>query len=288
MQSAASALTPDVGAVPHEGAVGDGAPRTSPGSVRVWRPEEFEGLELQQVTASSWPVHRELLVEYQVTLGVAGHGSLFYSGNQHAFSSDFLGVFQPGEVVSGAPQGTWTHHTLRFTQELLKELTAGEPAYLPSAYPKRIRGSLRPLWFAAFTGFTTLNTSIERESRLLSALDSLLKHATTRPQGPPRREHAACLRAMRFLELHFAQNLTLSDLAREARLSKYHLLRSFQHTVGVSPHEYQTCLRIRYAKQLLSRGAPLAAVAIDAGFSDQAHLTRKFKGLVGVTPGQYR
>ncbi|MDI7066180.1 helix-turn-helix domain-containing protein, partial [Klebsiella pneumoniae] len=46
--------------------------------------------------------------------------------------------------------------------------------------------------------------------------------------------------------------------------------------------------RIQYSRAQLRRGYPIADVALDAGFADQAHLQRTFRRLVAATPGQYR
>jgi AraC-like DNA-binding protein len=55
----------------------------------------------------------------------------------------------------------------------------------------------------------------------------------------------------------------------------------------MSPHRYLTYVRVKHAKILLSNGLPIREVAQATGFTDQSHLTRRFKGVVGVTPGQY-
>jgi transcriptional regulator GlxA family with amidase domain len=57
--------------------------------------------------------------------------------------------------------------------------------------------------------------------------------------------------------------------------------------VGITPHAYQTQVRVRHAKSLLCAGLPIATVAAQTGFYDQAHLTRHFKGIVGLPPGRY-
>jgi AraC-like DNA-binding protein len=46
-------------------------------------------------------------------------------------------------------------------------------------------------------------------------------------------------------------------------------------------------MRVFRAKQLLAAGVPIAQAAFDTGFTDQSHLNRHFKRLVGITPGQY-
>jgi AraC-like DNA-binding protein len=82
--------------------------------------------------------------------------------------------------------------------------------------------------------------------------------------------------------------LTADDLAAAAGCSRYAAYRAFRQAYGLSPSDYQRQLRVRTARRLLSAGAAPAEVAADAGFADQAHLTRWFRRYYGVTPGAYR
>jgi AraC-like DNA-binding protein len=50
---------------------------------------------------------------------------------------------------------------------------------------------------------------------------------------------------------------------------------------------YLELVRVNRAREMLRRGEPISRVAFDTGFSDQSHLTRRFKRVVGVPPGQY-
>jgi AraC-like DNA-binding protein len=81
--------------------------------------------------------------------------------------------------------------------------------------------------------------------------------------------------------------MSLRELAAEAGLSKYHLIRAFRRRFGVTPYAYFLERRVERARQLFDRGGSAAAVAAACGFADQSHLTRHFKRIVGVTPGEY-
>jgi AraC-like DNA-binding protein len=81
--------------------------------------------------------------------------------------------------------------------------------------------------------------------------------------------------------------VTLRDLARQTGLSPSHLCRVFRQGTGMTPHAYQLQIRVRRAKTLLLAGCPIAQAATEAGFWDQAHLTRHFKRTIGVSPGRY-
>lgn len=63
--------------------------------------------------------------------------------------------------------------------------------------------------------------------------------------------------------------------------------RGFARAYGVTPHRYRAEARARQAVAAIqSRGLSLAAIAVDLGFSDQAHMTRAVRSLTGRTPKQ--
>ena len=94
-------------------------------------------------------------------------------------------------------------------------------------------------------------------------------------------------RAVEFIQANFRENVSLGNLSEVSNVSKFHLCRAFRHLTGVSPHAYQTHLRLSHAKKLLLRGTPIADVAARLGFYDQSHFGQKFKNFVGVSPKTY-
>ena len=130
---------------------------------------------------------------------------------------------------------------------------------------------------------------LECESRFIATLALLIKryadvHPSEQPLG---REHQAVQQVKRYIEANFAQRISLSELAAQVMLSPYYLLRVFRAGVGLPPHAYLQDVRIRQAQRLIEAGRSLADVAFTVGYSSQSHLTRRFKQIVGVTPGQY-
>ncbi len=95
-------------------------------------------------------------------------------------------------------------------------------------------------------------------------------------------------RAMVFLTQRYAQEISLSELAAVAGLSKFHFLRLFSAHVGVTPHRYHLLLRVARARAMLRCGAEIAHVALATGFCDQSHLTRCFHSVVGVSPRRFQ
>jgi AraC family transcriptional regulator len=92
-----------------------------------------------------------------------------------------------------------------------------------------------------------------------------------------------------YVEAHLDDDLSLTVLADITCLSPYHFSRSFKQATGVGPPRYVIQRRLEHAKRLLRRTRqPLAAIAQEAGFADQSHLTQIFRREMGVTPGRFR
>ncbi len=81
----------------------------------------------------------------------------------------------------------------------------------------------------------------------------------------------------------------IGALAREAELSHRRFVTLFERAVGLAPSEYRRIVRLQRSLDAVAEGArPLAAVAAEHGFADQAHLTREVRALTGLTPSAYR
>jgi AraC family transcriptional regulator len=78
----------------------------------------------------------------------------------------------------------------------------------------------------------------------------------------------------------------LEELAREAGVHRSHLARAFRALHGCTIGELVRELRLGWALERLRRGASIAAVATEAGFADQSHMTRWFVRTLGRTPGR--
>ena len=150
-------------------------------------------------------------------------------------------------------------------------------------YDERSARLLRAAHIAAEQGDRLASSSLLR-----GALAGLLRsHA--RAGTVPDRPSPAAVRAVRdLLEDRLAEPPSLDELARESGMSPFALVRAFRSETGLPPHAYVNHLRVRLARRLLDGGVGPADVAAQAGFADQAHLTRHFKRVVGVPPGAYQ
>jgi AraC family transcriptional activator FtrA len=85
------------------------------------------------------------------------------------------------------------------------------------------------------------------------------------------------------------QQLSVSQLAQEARMSERTFIRRFQATTGMAPGRWITLQRVKRARELLeSSKAPIDAIANACGFGDASTLRRHFQAHLGVSPAAYR
>lgn len=130
------------------------------------------------------------------------------------------------------------------------------------------------------------------EERLTAAVLALSRDAAARPVRPPDRpgrvDPAALATARDLLRQRFAENIAADELARAAGCSRFALYRVFRAAYGFAPSDYRRDLRLRRARALMAEGTAPSTAAAEAGFADQAHLTRWFTRIYGVTPAAYR
>lgn len=94
---------------------------------------------------------------------------------------------------------------------------------------------------------------------------------------------------MEYIDNHLRIPIRMSALAAVAGLSTSYFFYAFRSTLGESPHRYVVRRRIQCAQsQMFSTTDPLATIALECGFADQAHLTRVFKQFTGITPAVWR
>ncbi|MGE5553343.1 MAG: bifunctional transcriptional activator/DNA repair enzyme AdaA [Betaproteobacteria bacterium] len=107
--------------------------------------------------------------------------------------------------------------------------------------------------------------------------------------GEPSPEDSLVGEALRLISVHFAEDLTLRELAARLFVSPFHLQRVFKRVVGFSPAQYLTRQRIEAARALLAdSGLSITAVALSVGFKNPAHFSAVFHRAVGCPPSAYR
>lgn len=117
----------------------------------------------------------------------------------------------------------------------------------------------------------------------------------TQPKAPPQQLHSGGLqprqlrRVFDHIRANISETIPLAALAAIACLSTSHFSRAFKTSVGETPHAHILRLRIEAAMQMMMQtDEPLAQIALTCGLADQAHLSRRFRLMVGTSPSRWR
>jgi AraC-like DNA-binding protein len=267
-----------------------------PGGARVWRCADLGGVELFRASGIQFTFRPHAHEQFFVALTEAGSAASIYRGDTHAIGPGDMIVLNPEEGHAGGPPGgaSWAYRSLYLPPGIMSQVAEEFPPGTP-AMPWFAADVVRdPRVASLLLRFHRLcerpgSSALEREACLAEGLLLLAgRHAEApRAPRPPGREPRAVRNAREFLDEHAEVSVTLRDLAGQAGLTPSHLCRVFRQATGMTPHAYQLQVRVRRAKTLLRAGCPIARAATEAGFWDQAHLTRHFKRTIGVSPGRY-
>ncbi|MFJ4683111.1 AraC family transcriptional regulator [Streptomyces sp. NPDC091377] len=230
--------------------------------------------------------------EYTIGVTVAGREFIDYRGERIVTHPGAFVVLAPGETHTGGPEGCegYAYRALYAAPALLTDGVLGRG--LPH-FPEPVIDDpeLTAALHLAHTDLSDRHPDpLEVESRLPWLLTALARRHSTAPAAPDAIPGAA--RIAHTVRDRLADELlappSLTDLAAELGLSRYQLLRAFRTAMGLPPYAWLAQHRVARARTLLDTGLRPAEVAPLVGFADQAHLTRWFRRVLGVTPAAYR
>jgi len=262
---------------------------------QLWQADAFGGLELLRASFVEFSFAPHAHEEFMIAVTEGGPAQPRFWGAVQRIEAGDLFVLNPGEVHGGGPVtgSTWRYRAFyppaSLMQRAAQEL-AGHDRGLPQFAERLVKDPLvTALLQRAHLALEGATSSLAYESYLLEALVGLVARHAVGSSAAHRigHEHRAVRLAKDYLETIPGENVSLDALAHAAGIGPYHLCRVFRQETGLAPHAYQVQVRVRLAKTLLAQGLPISQAAADAGFADQAHFTRHFKRMFGVTPGRY-
>ncbi|GAD29424.1 transcriptional regulator, AraC/XylSfamily [Photobacterium leiognathi lrivu.4.1] len=232
------------------------------------------------------------------TIGVIEQGAqrFFRSGANHIAGQDSIILVNADDVHTGESATTegWRYkaiyptpdHFEKISQDLLGSASL-TPYFRDSVInDKKISSQLRLIFDQIENGASTLLIETLIYSTLLSLSSTYGKSVSLPKDSQTNRSKLSLAKA--YLDEYPEHDVSLERLAQLAGCTKFHFVRQFGKTYGISPHAYQVQVRLIKAKQLLKAGSSVVDTAIDCGFHDQSHFSRHFKRALGTTPKQFQ
>lgn len=260
-------------------------PSATAPSVRAWRPAVTGVREVlhAQFARHAYPSH----THDAWTLLVVDAGTVAYGLEHHAHSTmasqvTLLPPHVPHDGRSVTDEG-FRKRVIYLDVETIGSHRVGRAVDHPAWRDPALRTAVHRLHGA----LRHSGDAFEAEGRLGLVTERLAAHLDRRQEPTTRRDPGLARRLRDLLDSHTVEGIVLADAATLLEASPTHLVRAFRHETGMPPHRYLTGRRLDQARMLLLEGHQAAEVAVATGFHDQAHLTRHFRRLLGVTPGAY-
>ncbi len=260
-----------------------------------WHAPEYGDMELlhARYITHRFPLHFH--EEYVVGVIERGYYEFAFEGTRQQIHQGEVVLINPGEIHSGyALDDTgWQYRTFypgaTMMRQLAQEMTGKDWQMLSLRSPLVRDAQLAQQLTTLHQAMEHSKTRLLKDTLLREAMSLLIsKYATNQArnllQTPDNRAVAI---AQDYIQTYYADDMSLDDIARQAGLSPYHLSRIFKESLGLPPHKYLIQIRVQRAKHLLMSGISIGDVALQVGFADQSHLTKWFKRIVGVPPGQF-
>jgi AraC-like DNA-binding protein len=223
------------------------------------------------------------------TLFIVDEGAIRYDLGRREGSArpSMVSILPPHVVHDGRPgaRDGYTKRVVYLELDVIGERLIGPAADRPILPDPVLRREVEALHDA----LACIDDALEAEIRLNTIADRIrrvLGDEATAPPDTSDRHFAERLRAD--LDAHAFERFTMAAAAKAIGADPTRLARAFAGSFGIAPHAYVTGRRIEAARDRILEGQPLADVAAEVGFADQAHLTRRFSAFLGVTPGRYQ
>lgn len=196
-------------------------------------------------------------------------------------------IINPGEVHCGDSK-SWQYTNFYPSVELVSQVYEQMYGfYTMPIFQKHIIEDevLYKMLVDFFHAVYTQEDELSVESRLIGTLSYMIKHyAVASKEVFTCKNHTATSRVLDFIHHNLEREISLEEMSQQSGLSKYHFLRLFAETLGVTPHQYIIAQRIQKAKQFVLEGETLSLAGVRAGFSDQSHFIRSFRKIYGYSP----
>ena len=227
---------------------------------------------------------------------VEGNSTFVYRDNQYKVSAGTLVIMNPEWIHACNPidNQPWGYLMLYIDTNWLTNLRY-EIGLLDAPCWQDISTAIlsTPEWYAGYCRMAECllraeSELLEKQTAVVEYLTALMyeladQQVVSQSKPPDNLQVLAT-----YLKEHAVEEVSLDTLCELSGYSPGHLIRTFKHYFGFTPHAYLINYRIQRGQHELKHGIPIAETALNTGFADQPHFQRTFKKLLATTPKQYR
>ncbi|MBP2628054.1 MAG: transcriptional regulator, AraC family [Firmicutes bacterium] len=260
--------------------------------IQFYRDKDLPFFELKLCNTSEMSYKKHAHEEYSIGIVDQGRSYFWYEGKVDEIYPKTM-VFLPPDLIHACNpinRDLWKYKMLFINQDWVQGFMKSKGSFLfnnpiikdVSAYEtfQAIDNMMKSLKSNA--------SPLKKEASILAVFEQSLSGEKRTGDINCKKEHPKLKIIREYLHSHCLEKVTLDQLERSSGLNKFHIIRSFKEAFKVPPHTYQTLLRVNYAKKELCKHRQMAEVAIEAGFYDQSHFIKVFKGYTGITPDKYQ
>lgn len=230
---------------------------------------------------------------------ISGKGTLYSDDAQHVTTVYHLlpgtgFLIEPGytNLYSADEHEPWEYIWLEFGGLRAKEfleiagIDRAHPIYRPDL-PEHGRELLHHMFsIVRHSDRSPLN----HIGRLYLFMDQLITSSISRKQlqGGRLREFYS-REIISYIEQHYAENITILDMAKRCNLDRSYFGKIFKEVVGQSPQEFLIQYRMNKAAEALTlTDTSIGDIGVSVGYQNLLHFSRAFKNVYGISPREYR
>ncbi|MFL1897473.1 AraC family transcriptional regulator [Aquimarina sp. 2-A2] len=248
--------------------------------VRTIKSSILDGIEVKSATFidKNFPFHFHQC--WSLACIENGSENIAFNNSEFLVSKNALQLIPPYSIHKNwsNTNSPWTYKALYISDDVIKSVS------------KKINADYSHLAsFPYFLSYCTSEFEIN-EASIFKILENLLLDALNGDAQSYFQKNTdnSFEDILNYLSLNYNQSITLEMLEQTFKVNKFKLQKSFKKSIGLTPLEYLTTIRIENSKKLFYTDVPLVEIALESGFYDQSHFTHSFKKYVGVTPGNYK
>ncbi len=259
--------------------------------IHFFRDSDLPFIELKLCNTTELSYKKHAHEEYSLSIVDHGSSSFWYEGKTTEICPKTVVLLPPESMHACNPvqENRWQYKMLYINAKWFRNFMKNRGSRLINTPIIR---------YASYNIFNMTNqmlvnlsgnaSPLEKEASILGVFEQIIRRDQGIDDIDYRRNESKVKVIREYLHSNFLKRVTLDQLEQVSGLNKFNIIHLFKEAFNITPHNYQTSLRINHAKKELRKLRPIIEVALDTGFYDQSHFSKVFKNYVGITPDKYQ